>query len=237
MHAVAVDDNPRTRRALYRQLLQSTLLLPSNEALGPGLGGWTALKKTTRLGLVTTTGPQGERILLAFTDEQALLRWKPTGSSYVGLHAMDLFRLALDNDVAGVLVNVAGPAGGTITRGEMEVLASGGTPGQPFSAPDRAIEDPAVLLDLGQSAQEQGNLAAARASCAKSLAIFGGRVDAQGAARALLQLAWIDFREGHLAAAREKLARAAPVLEDAQDREQVQKLQAALSRAELDRAS
>jgi hypothetical protein len=75
------------------------------------------------------TQDKGEMVLLAFTDTDALLRWRPAGCAVVGMRAADVFPLAIANRFASIVVNVAGPTGGRITRGEFQ-LAEGALPGE-----------------------------------------------------------------------------------------------------------
>jgi hypothetical protein len=77
---------------------------------------------------VVLTNPQGQTALPVFTDEEAVRLWQPEGAPYVAFHAPDLFQLALQNNADALVVNVAGPTGGEITRHELSVLAQGTLP-------------------------------------------------------------------------------------------------------------
>lgn len=123
MRRVAVNDSRATRHALYQALMRSVLLVPV--ANRPGSPGWKTLNQDTTMQFIVTTKPDGRTGLLAFSDSQAMQRWKPSGSGFVGLEATTLFALALQNGFDSVIVNVAGQTGGEITRGELELLAQG----------------------------------------------------------------------------------------------------------------
>jgi hypothetical protein len=123
MRNVALNDNRVTRGALYEALLRSVLLVPV--ATRPGSPGWKALSQDTTMQFIVTRGHDGQTKLLVFSDSQALQRWKRSGSGFIGLEARTLFSLALQNGFDAVIVNVSGPTGGEITRGELEVLAQG----------------------------------------------------------------------------------------------------------------
>jgi hypothetical protein len=126
MREVALKDSFLTRRALYEALLRSVLLVPV--ANPPHADGWKTLSQDTTLQFIATRGPDGQKWLLAFSDSASLQRWKPSGSSFVGLEAITLFGLATQNEFDAIIVNVAGPTGGEITRVEFELLARGVSP-------------------------------------------------------------------------------------------------------------
>lgn len=132
MDQVARNDNAQTRRVLYEGLLEAIFLLPVTERLNQ-VEGWQIAQQETPIQLVVTQ-EKGETVMLAFTDTAALVRWRPAGCAYVGMPAADVFRLAIKNGFASVVVNVAGPTGGRITRREFQFLAEGIVPGRAQSA-------------------------------------------------------------------------------------------------------
>lgn len=129
MAAVVKHDVPLTRRALYEALLESTLILPTVEeteltSAQPGEDDDFGLD----LRLLTYEGEDGSPLLIAFTDENAVLAWNPEGISYVALSGPDLFTLADYNEISEIILNPAGPVGGRILRQEVESLARGELP-------------------------------------------------------------------------------------------------------------
>jgi hypothetical protein len=128
MAGVAHNDNGQTRRALYEALVNSTLLVPTAAQGEDPQPGWHSLEEDTQLQFIVLTNPQGQTALPVFTDEEALRLWQPEGAPYVAFHAHDLFALALQNNADALVVNVAGPTGGEITRHELSVLAQGTLP-------------------------------------------------------------------------------------------------------------
>jgi hypothetical protein len=129
MRRVAQEDSPKARRALYEQLLKTSLLLPKpGEPGDPEVGKSMVLRGGSEVQIITVRNPQGQPIMAAFTDPGALLAWRPEGSRYVALRTQDALSLAIANGMSGVIINPSGPVGGELTRREMIVLAEGGIP-------------------------------------------------------------------------------------------------------------
>jgi hypothetical protein len=127
VRAVAERDDAESRAALYRTLLDAVLILPipEDEVLPPeGVAG-----EDTRVRFFTTPpGEDGSWKMLAFTDEGALTAWRAQGCRHLLLGARDLFAMALSTPTTAILLNVAGPAGGEVTRREFATLAEGAIP-------------------------------------------------------------------------------------------------------------
>lgn len=129
MKLVAEADSLEARRALYEQLLRSNLLLPKPGVPGdPATGKAVMLKAGSNLHIVTARNPEDQQVMIAFTDPGALLTWRPDGSNYIALRAQDVFSIALANNLAGVIINPAGPVGGLLTPREITMLAEGALP-------------------------------------------------------------------------------------------------------------
>ncbi|MBN2002289.1 MAG: enhanced serine sensitivity protein SseB C-terminal domain-containing protein [Anaerolineae bacterium] len=124
MFAVVNRDTPETRQAMYRALLKSTLILPVAESLSQSSTPQRqTLTQDTSFKLLAAENNDGETILLAFSDEDAVRLWAPEGVAYVALKAPDLFAVAVRNDAAEVYLNPSGPVSGRILSHEFEVLA------------------------------------------------------------------------------------------------------------------
>ncbi len=124
MQAVAQDDTSEHREAFYRALLKSVLILPTSERSVEGLAPQKqTLTQDTVADLVVFRNPEGELVLLAFTDRDAVLAWRPEGTPYLALPAVDLFSLAAQNRVSEILINPVGPVRGQLTREEIVTLA------------------------------------------------------------------------------------------------------------------
>ena len=120
--AVADHDDARTRHAFYSALLGSTLLLPTE---APACSG----PKRDGLRLFTTPpAGDGSWKLLAFTDMAAATAWKGDGAALTRRTAKELFALAVASPTSAILLNVAGPTGGELSRREFTALAEGSIP-------------------------------------------------------------------------------------------------------------
>jgi hypothetical protein len=113
---VSERDDTATRTALYVALLDATLLLPSE----PDAGGEHLF--------TTPPGADGAWKLLAFTDPAAAARWRAGGVELLERSARDVFAAAVTSPTSAILLNVAGPAGGELTRREFSALAEGVMP-------------------------------------------------------------------------------------------------------------
>ncbi len=132
MDQVARNDNTQTRSIPHERLLEAVLLLPVAERPNQ-VEGWQTAQQETPIQLIVTQD-KGETVMLAFTDTAGLLRWRPAGCAFVGMPAADVFPLAIASRFASIVVNVAGPTGGRITRREFQFLAKGVLPGKAESA-------------------------------------------------------------------------------------------------------
>jgi hypothetical protein len=116
IRALSERDDPASRTAFYAALLDATLLLPSDP--GPG---------EEHL-FTTPPGDDGSWKLLAFTDRAAAARWRAAGVELLARSARDVFAAAVMSPTSAILLNVAGPAGGELTRREFTALAEGAMP-------------------------------------------------------------------------------------------------------------
>jgi hypothetical protein len=124
IRGVAERDGPATRGAFYTALLDSRLLLPT-----PAEETHTGAASDGRARFFTTPpGEDGSWKILAFTGEGALAAWRADGVPFLEMDARSLFALAVSTPTAGILLNVAGPAGGEVTRREFTTLAEGAIP-------------------------------------------------------------------------------------------------------------
>lgn len=130
METIAKQDSPEHRRALYDAILNSQLLVPINKPLGnPNKTGLQPVIGTTDVEFIVVTNKQDQTALLAFTDEQAVKAWKPADSNYIASNAPDLLQMALEMNVAAIVLNVAGPnTRGELMRWEIQSLAAGVLP-------------------------------------------------------------------------------------------------------------
>jgi hypothetical protein len=122
LRAVAERDDAVSREGLYTSLLDSSLFLPTEPGGEPDAG-------TDGLHLFTTPpDADGSWKLLVFTDPDAAGAWRSEGVLLVERAAREVFAFAVGSPTSGILLNVAGPAGGELTRREFAALAEGVLP-------------------------------------------------------------------------------------------------------------
>ncbi|NBD36091.1 MAG: hypothetical protein GVY30_08835, partial [Chloroflexi bacterium] len=124
MQARINEDTEKHRRAFYQALLRSALILPvARDSVADLPPGEQVLSQDTPMNLATFRSEDGEPVLIAFTDEEAVLAWKPEGLAYVALHGADLFPLLIQHPVAEMILNPGGPVRARLTRAEIAALA------------------------------------------------------------------------------------------------------------------
>ena len=132
MHAMAKNDNPKTRKSLYKTIRASTFIVPGNVAGGTEVrkGEWIA-DSNTRVAFKTIEHPPGNIVLPVFTDVEALTSWAGSEVQWIALRAQELFQSIASGNIAEVRVNPFRPEqtisrpGGIITRSEFIALAQG----------------------------------------------------------------------------------------------------------------
>jgi hypothetical protein len=142
MEALAQTDSPANRRALYSALLTSELLVPIAHPLANQKPGLQTVVGMTNVDFVVLQDPHNQTAMLAFTDEPAIRLWK-LESSYIATNAVDLFAMALEMDVASIIMNIAGPTTrGELMRWEFQSLVNGVIPGEGRFAGTQVITPP-----------------------------------------------------------------------------------------------
>ena len=129
MHAIAGDDNQTTRKRLYAELLESTLLLPTAHPLvREGHVADITLEGEQRIPIRVVQDSEGSLVWALFTDEPALAAWGGAGSSYMAMSGRAALALGIHNKVAEIRINPMGPVGGGLSGSEIRVLSEGGIP-------------------------------------------------------------------------------------------------------------
>ncbi len=124
MQARIDEDTEENRRAFYAALLTSALILPvARESVADLPPGEQRLAQDTPVDLATFRSEDGEPVLIAFTDEAAVLAWKPEGLAYVAMHGADLFPLLTRQPITEMILNPGGPVRARLTRAEITALA------------------------------------------------------------------------------------------------------------------
>lgn len=119
--AAVEEGKIETQKRVYAELLKSDLLLPIEKAENPS-GESTTAKP---IPIQTRSGKIG---LPVFTHSQAALLWRPEWKSYVALPSQQIFKMAIDNELAAIVLDTAGPTWLEIRRPEIETLLQGNIP-------------------------------------------------------------------------------------------------------------
>jgi hypothetical protein len=142
MRAVAQQDSPENRQALYKCLRQAWFVVPAKE--GPELQqpGFHEWKDDTAELFQFEQDSAGVPVLPVFTDEEALNNWNKD-VPWIAVPGTALFPAVAASQAEEIVINPYDPAdpgskmirpGGVVTRGELEALAGGDAPvagGQP----------------------------------------------------------------------------------------------------------
>lgn len=149
----AQDDKSENRTALYQALLQSTLILPSPEEETPETGDASdTLEEDEPLSFLTYENDAGSIVMIAFTDEDAALTWEPEGLPYLGLQATDLLFIAMENEVAEIVLNPASTESYRLDRAEITALGRGEIPLQQSETPPTSSQGLTVLVGTPEEA-------------------------------------------------------------------------------------
>lgn len=120
---VSARPSERTRRALYQRLSQGSLLVAVG-SLTEGIGTTPQIiTEELPVMLLTSTGPEGGTVLLAFTDEAALRQRAPE-HRYLVLAARAVLDIVLRDNYAGLIINPAGPWAG-VPRADIQRIVDG----------------------------------------------------------------------------------------------------------------
>jgi len=117
VRAISFSDTLETREAVYKALLEGTLLVLASPA---GVDGGP--------NLIISRAEDGQPTLLVFTDEYALHLWQAEEVLYFVLLGADLCQLAVQSHIPLMVINPAGPVGMEIAEAELRLLAEGYLP-------------------------------------------------------------------------------------------------------------
>jgi len=140
MRELAKGEDPAKRREVYQELLKSTLILSTPRPLeGKANQHKSGEKLALQFHSLQNAGKKPG--MLAFTSEEALLKWKKEGTPYIALGTKDIFSLALKAEMDSIIINPAGPTGGELTLPEIQILSEG-------AIPQAASQDGATDLEV-----------------------------------------------------------------------------------------
>jgi hypothetical protein len=155
MRAVALNDGPETRAALYRELKTATFVVPLPETPPGHAPGFERPREGEPAVAVAMQDMHGRMVVPVFTDTTALFAWGAAEASYTAMAAATMFSLVLEVNADALVINIAGPSGGEVSQAEVHVLAQGGVPGSDatYTFPDGAramlrLPNPAPAQDL-----------------------------------------------------------------------------------------
>jgi hypothetical protein len=133
------DFDQRQHENLYRALLESTLLIPMGFPPGTPEAEELAREGRPPIPLTRVHPETGEQILIVFTDQETMLKYKMPGFSYIFVPAVELLR-RLNADGAPSLLVCAGENHLPVNCEEVRELANGRIPPPQVTAlPERPI--------------------------------------------------------------------------------------------------
>lgn len=155
MLAVAHDDSAQNRQTLYQSMLQTWFVVPTKEA-APDQPGFSAVPANVADSLSLEHDSSGQRVAVAFTDEEALRNWQKT-ISWIALQGTAFFQAAASTEAEEIVINPYEPEnpeskmirpGGIVKRWEFEELAEGRIP--EGHSGKQVVEPQSVLVTMPQ---------------------------------------------------------------------------------------
>ncbi|HEY0564575.1 MAG TPA: SseB family protein [Terriglobales bacterium] len=153
MEQIAQAEGPDSRKQLYEALQHGWLWIPIAEPPTTAAEDGKS-NGETQLKVITPSTPDGKKVLLTFTDEEALVHFTG-GSHYVSLPTPEAMRIAVTVGVDHVVLNPFPQdgkplrPGGALSKEEFELLAQGRTP-SPFRPQERQV-NPGAQIYLGRA--------------------------------------------------------------------------------------
>src|ERR1051326_3630250 len=135
MLAVANEDSPQNRRALYPSMLKTWFVVSTREE-PPDKPGFSAVPENVADSLYLEHDSAGQLVALAFTDEEALRNWQKN-IPWIALQGTAFFQAVASTGAEEIVINPYEPAnpaskmirpGGRMKRWEFESLAEGKIP-------------------------------------------------------------------------------------------------------------
>jgi hypothetical protein len=135
MLAVANDDSPQSRQALYQSVLDTWFIVPTREA-APEKPGFHDTPTNIADSFSLEHDSEGQLVVVAFTDEEALRNWSKS-IPWIALQGTAFFQAVANTPAEEIVINPYEPAnpvskmirpGGRMKRWEFESLAIGHLP-------------------------------------------------------------------------------------------------------------
>lgn len=160
---IARADNPNSRANVYRQMLSAWFWFCVPELPEGSKAGLFVAQRELQIPIQLGSNAKGEKIFPVFTDPVALANYDPN-SPHMALPSKEVFKIALDSDVALLVINPHDPIrkrirpGGTVTRGELTSLAEGVIPEAGPDEKGQTLQIPAgTQVLVGRSALPLGD--------------------------------------------------------------------------------
>ena len=164
MLAVAHDDSPQKRRALYQSMLQTWFVAPTKETV-PDQPGFSTVPVNVADSLSLEHDSSGQSVAVAFTDEEALRNWNKS-IPWIALQGTAFFQAVASTEAEEIVINpydVNDPAskmirpGGRVTRWEFEELAEGRIPQTEDDAETQTAQSVLVTMPKQMPTSEMFN--------------------------------------------------------------------------------
>ncbi len=153
MLAVAQDDSPQNRQALYQSMLNAWFVVPTREK-APDTPGFSTVPANVADSFSLEHDSNGQLVAVAFTDEEALRNWN-LSIPWIALQGAAFFQAVVNTGAEEIVINPYEPAnpgskmirpGGRVTRWEFEELAQGRIPQEDSN--DQQSERQSVLVTM-----------------------------------------------------------------------------------------
>ena len=164
MLAVANEDSPQNRRALYQSMLDTWFVAPTREA-PPDKPGFSAVPGNVADSFSLEHDSGGQLVAVAFTDEEALRNWNRS-IPWVALQGTAFFQAMASTAAEEIVINPYEPEnpaskmirpGGRIKRWEFEELAVGRLPVGDSNEQDVNAQSVLVTMPKQMPASEMFN--------------------------------------------------------------------------------
>ena len=153
MLAVANEDSPQNRQALYHTMLDAWFIVPTREA-PPETPGFHNTPTNIADSFSLEHDSEGQLVAVAFTDEEALRNWQEN-IPWIALQGTAFFQAVASTGAEEIVINPYEPAnpaskmirsGGRMKRWEFESLAVGHLP--QHEASRQEAESQSVLVSM-----------------------------------------------------------------------------------------
>jgi hypothetical protein len=153
MLAVAQDDSPQSRKALYQSMLNTWFVVPTRET-APDKPGFSTVPANVADSFSLEHDSAGLLVAVAFTDKEALRNWNKT-LPWVALQGTAFFQAVASTEAEEIVINPYEPEnpeskmirpGGRVTRWEFEPLAEGRIPQE--EPREQEVEQQSVLVTM-----------------------------------------------------------------------------------------